>query len=455
MNSLSTLKITSSGLKWISIVLYERFGIPFMVDEKEDRFILRRPSNSKEIIVNKLITEFYAGRSDLPCVSWDGESEGWNTKLGKSIPAPGSSALYYPLIEKQNSGYVIHYDILGLIYWMLNRFEELNRFEVDVHGRFPAYASHAAKNNYLDRPIVDEWLYILAQVIELTWPEINLKRHSFSQKVSHDVDFPVLFGFANYKNLIKRMAVSVIRNKDLKSAMLAPWIRINNKKKLHTQDPYNTFDWIMDVSDRCGIKSAFYFICGRTNEQRDGDYDFECESIRDLIRHIHSRGHEIGLHPSYETYLDEKLIKGEFNQLKKVCSEESIGQSVWGGRMHYLRWQHPVTMQLWNDAGLNYDSTLGYADRPGFRCGTCFEYPAFNPLTNKILNLRIRPLIAMECTVMAKHYMGMGTGDNALEIFIRLKDACRKVNGCFTLLWHNSELDTDEKRNLYQLVVCN
>lgn len=91
-----------------------------------------------------------------------------------------------------------------------------------------------------------------------------------------------------------------------------------------------------------------------------------------------------------------------------------------------------------NNVRPNYDTTLSYADRPGFRCGTCFEYPAFNPITNEILKIRIRPLIAMECTIIADHYMGLGYGQEALEKFQSLKDKCEKVGGIFTLLWHNS-----------------
>ncbi|WP_187312920.1 hypothetical protein [Candidatus Williamhamiltonella defendens] len=48
--------------------------------------------------------------------------------------------------------------------------------------------------------------------------------------------------------------------------------------------------------------------------------------------------------------------------------------------MHHLRREHPTTLQAWNDACMDYYHTLGYADQPGFRCGTCFAYPAFNPL---------------------------------------------------------------------------
>ena len=118
--------------------------------------------------------------------------------------------------------------------------------------------------------------------------------------------------------------------------------------------------------------------------------------------------------------------------------------------MHYLRWEQPTTLRAWADAGMSYDSTLSYADLPGFRCGTCFEYPAFDPVKQEILNLRVRPLIAMECTVMAPRYMGLGTGKAAYNKFKKIKDACRAVNGCFTLLWHNSQFDSEAERSLYE-----
>lgn len=57
---------------------------------------------------------------------------------------------------------------------------------------------------------------------------------------------------------------------------------------------------------------------------------------------------------------------------------------------------------------MSYDSTLSYADRPGFRYGTCFEYSAFDIATDKSLELRIRPLVATDCTVIADATLGWG-----------------------------------------------
>ena len=121
--------------------------------------------------------------------------------------------------------------------------------------------------------------------------------------------------------------------------------------------------------------------------------------------------------------------------------------------MHYLRWRQPTTLQAWEDAGMSYDSTLGYADRPGFRCGTCFEYPAFNPVTLESLKMRVRPLVAMECTIIDPVYMALGTGDASLRTFADLAERCRLVGGSFTLLWHNSYLTTEDLRRLYQDVL--
>jgi hypothetical protein len=252
--------------------------------------------------------------------------------------------------------------------------------------------------------------------------------------------------------LVRAMAGDMIKRRDFKSAVLAPWIRINTRTQLHRADPANTFNWIMDVSERNGMQSAFYFICGHNNPH-DADYRPEHPAIRHLMRRIYHRGHEIGLHPSYGSYQKPHLIRQEADRLRKVCAEEGIVQIVWGGRMHYLRWEHPTTLRALADAGMTYDSTLSYANRPGFRCGTCFEYPAFDPVAQEALSLRIRPLIAMEVSVIDEKCMGLGTGSEAFSKLMELKNSCRAVAGCFTLLWHNSRFLSNSECGLYTDII--
>lgn len=64
--------------------------------------------------------------------------------------------------------------------------------------------------------------------------------------------------------------------------------------------------------------------------------------------------------------------------LRRGRAEEGIDQPVLGDRQHFLRWETSTTARLWDANGLDYDSTLSCADRPGFRCGTCREYPLYD-----------------------------------------------------------------------------
>lgn len=441
---------TDSILSWLCQILEERFGVRFDLTYTGQLVHLRLSDVSDaSVAIGTDSTLFSDQLYDYPVSDWNAAAEGWASAQPGLLPAPGAAMLSKPLIQKVPSGYAFHYDVLGLTYWMLSRLEEIDSNNLDGHGRFPAVASHAYKHGYLERPIVDEWLHILGQVIQRTWPQLKMRQHQFELTLSHDVDHPSRYGFLRPRALLSEMARGLLRRRNLGEVLMAPWINFKTRYTLHSSDPYNTFEWIMDMSDKRGLCSAFYFICGRTNASKDANYNPEHPAIRELIRNIHARGHEIGLHPSYETYKSPEIIRAEAQRLRGICHAEGVNQPIWGGRMHYLRWAQPITMNAWQEAGMDYDSTLGYADLPGFRCGTCFEYPAFDPVQGQQLELRIRPLIAMECTITASRYMGLGLGERALEKFTALARACRSVNGRYALLWHNSELSTKAERELY------
>jgi hypothetical protein len=445
--------ITESVLRWVETILAERFGHMWKLAHVGEYIKLELLGAEGAIFFDTFCQGFTTARSDLMNTNWDAHREGWQSVLGRQVPAPGFVSLPSPLIEIKAGSVYIHYDIIGLMYWMLARVEEIGRLDLDNHGRFSAISSHAYQNNYLDRPVVDEWLHLLGQVIHRQWPSCLLKTHKFGVKVSHDVDQPSICAFASWHTIIRMMAGHLLKRRDMGAFVRAPYLKLATCGELLKEDPYNTFDWIMDISEQNDLRSAFYFLCGRTDPIHDAEYELEHPAIRKLIRRIHERGHEIGLHPSYGTYQNPHALMREAARLKQICGEEGIEQAQWGGRMHYLRWSQQKTLRAWEQAGLDYDSTLGYADRPGFRCGTCFEYPAFDPVAKEALRLRIRPLVMMESSVIDAAYLGLGTGREANATAMALKDACRKVGGTFTLLWHNSTLYLPEHHKMYRNIL--
>ncbi|HMC17387.1 MAG TPA: hypothetical protein VKI18_17255, partial [Albitalea sp.] len=103
--------------------------------------------------------------------------------------------------------------------------------------------------------------------------------------------------------------------------------------------------------------------------------------------------------------------------------------------------------------GLAYDSTLGFPDVAGFRCGTCHAYPMFDLVERRALSLLERPLVLMEVTVIAPTYMNLGHGDAAFSLMTGLRDSCRRFGGEFALLWHNSNLADPRAREMYQALI--
>ena len=45
---------------------------------------------------------------------------------------------------------------------------------------------------------------------------------------------------------------------------------------------------------------------------------------------------------------------------------------------------------------MEWESSLGFPEKEGFRCGTCFEYSVFNIHKRKKLILKEKPLIVMD-----------------------------------------------------------
>jgi len=145
---------------------------------------------------------------------------------------------------------------------------------------------------------------------------------------------------------------------------------------------------------------------------------------------------------------DLARTRAEFEVLLRVADKLHIVQDRWGGRQHYLRWENPVTWQIWDEVGLDYDATLGFADHVGFRCGTCREFPVFDLKARKSLRLHERPLIVMDGTLLAPQYMALQP-EQALGWIEHLSNVCCCFGGTFSLLWHNTSLIERWQRELY------
>lgn len=317
-------------------------------------------------------------------------------------------------------------DIFASSFFMLTRWEEHVNKERDTHNRFPATASIAYKNNFLDRPVVNEYVEMIWGMLKHLGLTQERKKRVFQFINTHDVDH--LRRWNNSYQVLKTVGGDFLKRRDI----LLAKNRINEYIKIKTgklTDPYDTFDWLMDQSELKNIQSRFYFMSGGLTKF-DNHYQIDEERSLKIINVIKERGHVIGFHPSYNSYKNPEQWK-----IEKTMLEKTIDMKISEGRQHYLRFQAPYTWQIWEDNGMVKDLTLSYADKEGFRCGTCYEYPVFNFLTRMKLNLIESPLIVMEGSFFT--YQNLSLENMNVKIKNLIKKV-KKYNGQFVFLWHNS-----------------
>ena len=345
-------------------------------------------------------------------------------------------------------------DIFGSAFFMLSRYEEVVLTHRDSHDRFPASASISLTANFVERPIVDEYVEVLWSAIAILWPNLKRKINIFRKLISCDVDHAYVCGAHSLKQAFRQIGGDVLKRRSPSMATANLLNFFNQHRGNYSHDPYyQAIDWMMDVNENVGNKIAFYFIVEHSHPNIDGCYHMDEIAIRSLLKRIALRGHEIGLHGSYYTYQNVDQLQREVNTLRRVLEEENIQQDFIGGRQHVLRWKSPTTAVIWDTVGMDYDSTLAFAERAGFRCGTCREYPMFDTFARRKLGIKQRPLVLMESTVIAKRYMNLGYSKKSIEKMQYLKEICRKFNGDFTLLWHNTHFQNINDKLFYEELI--
>jgi hypothetical protein len=311
----------------------------------------------------------------------------------------------------------------------LSRWEETFDVERDVHGRFTSSQSVSTRDSFLHRPVVDEYGLAFLQALSSiypTWPE---QKYTLRAKLSHDADhIGIPFGW-------KQVLRHTTHYRSPSDSCRELWSLLSGAPPAELRAVQD----IARLSVERKLDAAVYWMASAPGDW-DSGYDPRVPVVRDVMRWLDDNYIENGVQPGYSTFRSPEKLRREVSALREVLGDRPLG-----GRQHYLRWC-PETWIHWETSGLSYDSTLGYADRIGFRAGTCIPYRPWLFALNRPAELLEVPLLAMDGTLLV--YMKLGEDESVRQIQ-EIINRCRTVGGVFTLVWHNNHLLDPKYRSLY------
>jgi hypothetical protein len=302
------------------------------------------------------------------------------------------------------------------------------------------------------RPILDE-AYINNGGLAPKWPG-NKK---FAACLTHDVDDVTLYSIRQ----CYRGRLSAIKNANniksrLRNISGFTFDIYNVLKSAFQKDPLHCYEKWLNIENSVNARSTFFFWPGLKSVKKrhfsDCTYELNDKIIFDgqkctvieMIKEIHSRGWEIGLHPSWYSFDDYDELRRQKNAL-----DNALGQEVLSVRQHQLHFDIRKTSSIQSKVGLKYDSTLGFNDNLGFRNGTSYPWQLNNYNSDSKLNIIEIPLIIQDAAMLST-VKGMRLDENiAFEYVKQIINSIEKVGGVATLLWHPNVIIFPEWWQLY------
>lgn len=341
----------------------------------------------------------------------------------------------HPLFVVPESGDV---DLPASLFFFLMLHDQWTVPERDQFKRFPAAASLLGRNDLLDVPVASRYGRALREALRANGFAVTdtgrFGGRSAALCLTHDIDYiskftPGLLFRETVRNLLFNRRKVSLRARVTRFREYLAFAR-------RERDPYvYSIHRMMELQQRYGMRATYLFKAGGT-DKRDVTYNPGGERARSLMRRIQEQGHDLGVHPSFNAYNDGRMMEREVARIAEAGA--SRPRSV---RQHYLRFEYPVTWRLHEQCGLSVDSTLGFAEREGFRNGFCHPFQPFDIERNRPFDIWELPLVAMDGTLASYRSMEPEAAQQRLH---QLLDVVRAEQGVAVLLFHNTVFDAHD-----------
>lgn len=260
--------------------------------------------------------------------------------------------------------------------------------------------------------------------------------YSFVACLTHDMDHPLVrmhrFDHTMLGFVYRAAVGSVVR---MFRGRLAPrgvwqnWVALGKLPWVFlglAQDFWSRLDRYQQLEQ--GAASTFFVIpfpddpgkgAPRARAARYG-----ASNVVDQLEKLTHGGCEIGLH-GIDAWCDAVKGRAELDEIRRVA-----GRSEIGARMHWL-YSDENTPAALEEAGIDYDSTVGYNETIGYRAGTGQVYKPLG--ANHLLEL---PLHIMDTALFYPCHLNLSP-EEAWELVGQVVENAIELGGCVTVNWHD------------------
>jgi hypothetical protein len=281
--------------------------------------------------------------------------------------------------------------------------------------------------------IVDQYLGRLMELLHSLCDRLEVPRWNsllwpqgatYALVLSHDVDF-IPTGFIDIAMQgAKTVMRHLVRQRDPADAVSAAAGLV--RALIHGRDPYGCVPEIIDRERELGVCASFQVAVGHRHPF-DVNYRIEDDHVRDYLRAITNAGFDLCLHGSYRStenpawYVDEVTLLAQ-----------RLGRPL-GSRQHFLSFDYDALFAAQEQAGIQYDMSMGFPDRTGPRAG--FSYPYFPYCLKEDRPYRVLQLSLFLMDVTLRSYLGL-KGARAWEAVAGVLNELRCKGGCVSAVWH-------------------
>lgn len=303
-------------------------------------------------------------------------------------------------------------DIVASAFYLMARMDEARVTARDAFGRLPLAESafaHIDGLSLLDPP-VEGYIRVLREALGLPAPS------GWTVHLTHDID--------RISRRTRRGLAGVARRQGPRGVA-----------RVLVDDPWDNLVDLLYRSGRRGLAPTVFLI-GRNVHRLDGTPRRRYERLRArMAAAVLAAGGEVGLHCAFASSEDPAELADELAHLRAENGR------VVGTRFHYLRFRYHETVAWLEAAGVEYDTSLGFSEAPGYAAGIARPFRPYLLGEERPARLRLVPLAVMD-TTLASH-LGLDAAA-AREAALEALAPARAAGGAVSLLWHNTYL-ADER----------